>query len=158
MTQTDSSETQTIQATAVASEAERRTIGSEFVNALIERDFARFESLLAPTMRMRSLLAHGHEDFHGTAEVVPAFVGWFDGYARAEVIGTNVDVVGDRLAVSYHFHVWWSSSEPPVAIEQTAYMKVQGGKIVTIDLLCSGWRPAAVPDATPAVEAVPALA
>ena len=141
-------------APAAASEVERRAIGEAFVNALVERDFERLGSLLAPTMRMRSLLAHGHEDFHGSHEVMPEFFGWFAGDHESEVLRTHVGVVGDRLLVSYHFRLNWPEPHGPVEIEQTGYMKVQDGKIVTIDLLCSGFRPAAPAAAVEAEVAV----
>lgn len=126
--------------TANTNAVERRTVGEAFLEALRVRDFRRLQDVLGPKMRMRALLPTGHYDFPGAHEAANAFAGWFGPLEEFEVLQSTADEVGDRLRLSYRFRVRHPDAAHPTVIEQLAYCKVVDGQIVTLDLVCTGFR------------------
>ena len=122
----------------------RLQVGNAFLAALRERSFDRLGEILGPTMRMRALLPTGHYDFAGSAEATAAFAEWFGTASELEVQESRAEEVADRLRLSYRFRVR-RPQEDFTIIEQQAYCKVVDGRIVTLDLLCSGFRQPAPP-------------
>ena len=119
------------------------TIGEAFLDALGARAFDRIENTLAPDMRMRTLLPSGHHDFAGASEAAAAFADWFGDAQEFEVVQAGADEVAEaRLHLAYRFRVRRPEAETTEVIEQHAFCKVLDGRIVTIDLVCSGFRPA----------------
>ena len=119
-----------------------RAVGEAFLAALSTQDFDALAGYLGPTMRMRTLLPTGHYEHHGSKEVKSMFVEWFATARDVEVLETRLDTVADRLTMAYRFRLRRMMEGPLKEIEQQAYCKVVDGKVVTIDLVCTGFRPA----------------
>lgn len=134
------------------SEAARRRIFAEGGEATVEalvgavrgRNFEAIRSTFTPTARMRALLPRGPRELHGAEEIGRAFEGWFGDATEFEPINTNVDLVADRVRVSWKIRLRWADEPFSRIIEQQGYAKVVDGQIGTIDLLCSGFRPEVV--------------
>ncbi len=126
--------------TATASEIERRDVGNAFLDALGTRDFERLEKVLGPTMRMRALMASGHHDYHGSKEVVEYFAESFGPGTNFQVDWSELGFMADRLYLRYRFSTGWPDDPNAYLVEQSAFAKVEDGRIVSMDLLCSGFR------------------
>ncbi len=127
---------------SVRDTSEVRAVGEAFLDALSAQDFDALARTLGPTMRMRTLLPTGQYEHHGSDEVKSMFVEWFATTRDVEVLETRLDTVGDRLTMAYRYRLRRMMQGPLKEIEQQAYCKVVDGKVVTIDLVCTGFRPA----------------
>ena len=122
--------------------SEVRAVGEAFLEALGDHDFDALGEYLGPTMRMRTLLPTGQYEHHGSDEVKAMFVEWFATTRDVEVLETRLDTVGDRLTMAYRYRLRRMVRGPLKEIEQQAYCKVVDGKVVTLDMVCTGFRPA----------------
>ena len=59
-----------------------------------------------------------------------------------EVVSTALSIVGERLHVGYHYRVLRPDHEAHEEVEQHLYFQVRNGRVLSIDLICSGYRPA----------------
>jgi 2-polyprenyl-6-methoxyphenol hydroxylase-like FAD-dependent oxidoreductase len=118
-----------------------RAVGQAFREALVARDFEALEQLLGPRMRTRMLLPTGAYELSGSGPTLDTFRGWFEHVDDFAPLSTSQDEVGDRLKMSWRFELRWPGELFLRVIEQNAYAKVVDGRIVVLDLLCSGFRP-----------------
>ena len=126
-----------------ANPAQALTVGEALLEALCARAFDRVEGILAPDIRMRTLLPSGHHDYAGAGEATAAFTDWFGGADDFEVVQAGANEVAEaRLHLSYRFRLRRPRAVHTEVVEQHAFCKVLDGRIVTIDLVCSGFRPA----------------
>lgn len=116
-------------------------IGEAFVNALADRSPKRLEACFHPEVQLRALVPPGLQESTGFEEVLARLESWFGAADRIEILKKEVYRVSDRLHVRYRFGEHYSDGDSEV-IEQDAYCDVQDGRIVAIDILCSGHRPA----------------
>ena len=123
-------------------ERELREVGEAFLDTLGRRDFEAFKALIHPRARMRSLEWAGHFDRVGRDEIVDAFRGWFSDLDADEVVSTALSVVGQRLHVGYHYRVRLPGHDGLLEVEQHVYFQVRNGRVLSLDLLCSGYIPA----------------
>ena len=114
--------------------------GAAFVAALGERDFTRLAGLLAPDVRMRALVPPGPLEASGAEEAVARFSAWFGNAEELGVLRAGSEDVGDRVHVFYRFHVRRPGASRTV-IEQHLFCAIDDGRISTLDLVCSGFRP-----------------
>jgi hypothetical protein len=110
------------------------------VSALAERDFGRLAGTLAPDVRMRALLPPGTVEVSGAQAVAGKFASWFGDMDTLDVIHTGREEVADRLHVFYRFRVERRDDDPTL-VEQHVMSALEGGRIATVDLLCTGFRP-----------------
>ena len=96
------------------------------------------ERLLANDVRLRALLPRGPETQDGAAVVAQRMRDWFDRPA-VRVEECSVEPVGDRWLLAYRLLVGEGADRSAVA--QQCVCDVEGGRIRTIDLVCSGFRP-----------------
>ncbi len=119
---------------------EMLTTGRTFIRALAARDFGAAQATLVDDVRFRALLPRGLEEVRGAGAVAETLAGWFGGANALELEASAVDHVADRLAVSYRFRL--QREDGWRRIEQRLFAAVgEGGRMETIDLLCSGFRP-----------------
>lgn len=114
--------------------------GEELVGAIAARDYGRIFDLLARDARFRYLIPSGPGEVAGAADVAATYFEWFGDVVELEVQETLVERVSDRMFARYRFLL----REGPdwKAVEQQAYLDTDAdGRIVAIDLLCSGFRP-----------------
>jgi hypothetical protein len=113
-----------------------------FLAALSLRDFERFADCLAPSAQARMLLPRGPELRSGRAEIAGRFEGWFARASEFVVLDSSREQVGPRNRLSWRFRMS-RDGQPPEVIEQVAFVDVGPDGIAEIDLLCSGFLPAA---------------
>jgi len=111
-----------------------------FIQALATRDFGAAQATLVDDVRFRALLPRGLEEVHGAGALTEMLAGWFGGTNAQQLEASAVDLVADRLAVSYRFRL--QREDGWRRIEQRLYAVVgEDARMETIDLLCSGFRP-----------------
>lgn len=110
----------------------------DFVKALEAQDFDAVKSRFAPDVRFRALIPPGAREASGCDEASGYLQRWFGAADRVELVRSDVHAVGDRVSLRYAFRIhedrWYD-------VEQQAFCTMADGRIASIDLLCSGFRP-----------------
>jgi menaquinone-9 beta-reductase len=119
-------------------------LGDRFIAALGEGALGLGRFFTAD-VRMRALLPRGPIELHGAEEAASAFERWFGSAVELKPVESAVDEVADRLQLRWRFFIRWEGEPFLRMIEQTAYAKLVEGRIAVLDLVCSGFRPMAVP-------------
>src|ERR1700730_18086255 len=112
-----------------------------FVEALARRDFDAVEATLSPAVRFRGLLPSGAIECQGSGAVVERLTAWFGAAEQFEVQEASAQPVADRMKGQYRFRLRPHPFVPESGwqvIEQQAFCEIANGKIVALDLLCSG--------------------
>lgn len=115
-----------------------------FVEALARRDFEAVEATLSPAVRFRGLLPSGAMECQGSGAVVERLAAWFGASERFEVQEASAEPVADRMGIRYRFRLRPHPFVPESGwhvIEQQAFCEIANGKIVALDVLCTGFRP-----------------
>jgi len=112
-------------------------MGTTFVKALRRRDFAKLQELFHPRIRFRALVPPGLRTAEEAAAAAEHPKRWFGDADRFDVVASKVGRLGPRIRVGYRIRlreagVWYT-------VEQQAYLDVRDERIVTMDLLCSGF-------------------
>jgi hypothetical protein len=113
-----------------------------FFHALEARDFEGIASCFAPKGRLRALVPTAVREDEGGDAVAERFRLWVGELTDFAITDTAVDEFIDRLHVRYRM----SGIDPEdgaVMCEQHAYLALDGDAITAMNLVCSGWRPAA---------------
>lgn len=124
----------------VSSPAGGSPVGAEFISALLNRDGPRLKECFHPEARLRALVPSGPQEVQGSAAIAGRFLDWFRQADGLRTIDQTTDMVADRLHVRYRFRETHADDVREV-IEQDAFCEVSDGKIVAMDLVCSGHRP-----------------
>ena len=112
---------------------------------LAAQDFGQFGGALAADARLRDLLPHGLREWTGAQEIADRFEGWFGDTLDFDLVEATVGEVGGRLHLHWRLRLraerlgtgWFT-------VEQQAYAEAAAdGRIVRLDLLCTGYRPEA---------------
>ncbi len=111
-----------------------------FVDALAARDTDRLRALVAVDVQLRALVPSGFRESVGAEAVLARMQSWFAEPERLDVLTKEVLHVADRLRVHYRFGERYGEGDSEI-IEQDAYCEVANGRIVALDLLCSGHLP-----------------
>lgn len=121
--------------------------GGEFLGALLGRDFARLESILAPAVRFRGLITVGPFEEHGPGDSAARFRAWYGDADEVEILRTDVTEMADRFRVTYRLRVHGPkpAGDGIHLIEQHVFGDVGDEGITSLDLLCSGFRREPVP-------------
>jgi hypothetical protein len=115
-------------------------LGRAFAEALARKQFDDAIALLAPEVEFRALTPRRGWEASVPAEVGEILRQWFkDTVEIEEVVAIETDTVADRQRVAYRFQ--GQNEDGPFTIEQQAYYSEQGGRIVWMRVLCSGYRP-----------------
>jgi hypothetical protein len=117
-------------------------VAERFLEALEARDFDGIASCFAPNSRLRALVPTAVREDEGSAAVAERFRYWVGEMTDFAISDTAVEEFVDRLHVRYRM----SGIDPedgPVICEQHAYLTLEGDAIAAMNLVCSGWRPAA---------------
>lgn len=115
-------------------------LGALFVAALAERDFDRLAGMLATDVRVRALIPPGPVELSGAEPAAARFASWFGEAEELELVRSGTEEVSDRLHVFYRFRVKRSGGTWTI-IEQHLFCTLDVGRIVGVDLVCSGFRP-----------------
>ena len=106
--------------------------------AVAGRDSAGLAAALTDTVRLRALLPGGPIEEHGRDAVVARFGTWFADMDTVEVVEAAGQALPGRLLIHYQLDLAQAGTR--WALTQTCICKIVGGRLATIDLLCSGFR------------------
>jgi hypothetical protein len=106
--------------------------------AVAGRDSTGLAAAVTGTVRLRALLPGGPIEEHGRDAVVARFGRWVAGLDAVEV----VEAAGQQLPgrVLIHYRLDLARRGTRWACTQTSICTTAGGRLATIDLLCSGFR------------------
>jgi hypothetical protein len=113
-------------------------IGQAFLGALARRDFAALEACFEPAAQFRALVPSGVREGAGPQETVAWLRRWFGAADGFEMQHTALDLVADRLRISYRIRV--RKDGVWCLIEQQAYCVAGPEQFSAINLVCSGFR------------------
>jgi TusA-related sulfurtransferase len=117
----------------------------QLVEAVAARDVGGIAGTLAPDVRFRYLIPPGPGEVVGAENAAAKYFDWFGDAAALEVLDVLVKPVSDRTSATYRFLVHGEGGWE--VIEQQTFLDVDTeGQITSIDLLCSGFRPAEGPE------------
>jgi hypothetical protein len=114
-----------------------------FLEGLAGQDFARLGGVLAADACLRALLPSGLREWAGAEAIADRFAGWFGDTQDFDLVEATVGEVGGRLHLHWRVRLqaerlgagWFT-------VEQQVYADTaDGGRIVQLDLLCTGYRP-----------------
>jgi hypothetical protein len=117
-------------------------LARSFLEGLAVQDFARLSDALTADARLRALLPRGPMEWSGAQVIADQFAHWFGGTENYELVEGSVSEVGRRLHLHWRLRLqaerlgtgWFT-------VEQQAYADADdGGRIVQLDLLCTGYR------------------
>jgi hypothetical protein len=116
--------------------------GRRFLGALVGRDYAALDGLLADDVWLRALLPRHLEEHYGSGETAAAFRSWFERAGDLRTVARGHSVVAGKERITYRFLLrpYW---EPEIdhLIEQVAFLSIKDGRIRKIDLVCTGFIP-----------------
>lgn len=117
------------------------TLGHEFAEAVVRKDFDGVMTLLAEEIDFKALTPRRNWEASSPRAVVDdALSQWFgDSVELESLVSVEADTVGDRHRVAYRFQ--GANADGPFVIEQQAYYTETEGRIDWMRVLCSGFRP-----------------
>ncbi len=125
--------------------SQAQVTAERFLAIIADRDFPKIEAAMTPEVRFRYLIPNGPGEIVGAAEVAAKFLRWFGDADVLQVQSVRVEPLADRISARYRFLL--HEQEGWEVIEQQTYLDVDGeGRIETMDLLCSGFRPSEGPE------------
>lgn len=124
--------------------------GREFVEALAGRDFGRLAECLAADLDFHAVVpAENPFRERATGEATVELIGrWFGEADPLELLDSSVEELADCVRLTYRFAAFEEGTWH--LVEQQGYARVAAGKMVKLDLVCSGFRPVPERPAVPA--------
>jgi TusA-related sulfurtransferase len=116
-----------------------------FLDALVRRDFDALEATLDPAVRFRALVPGESVAVTTAADTAACFRRWFTDKTDIEILDQQVDVLVDRLRIGYRARL--RKNGQPYLVAQQLFGDLDDGRFVSLDLLCTGFRPEAGPPA-----------
>jgi hypothetical protein len=118
-------------------------LAGAFLEGLAAQGFAQLGEALAAGARLRALLPPGLREWTGAEMIADQFACWFGDTDDFELVEATAGEVGGRLHLHWRLRLqaerlgagWFT-------VEQQAYADTgDGGRIIRLDLLCTGYRP-----------------
>ena len=106
--------------------------------AVAGRDSSQLAAAVTDTVRLRALLPGGPIEEHGRDAVVARFGRWFAGLDAVDLVESAGEALPGRLLIHYRLDL--AQRDTRWACTHTSICKIVGGRLATIDLLCSGFR------------------
>lgn len=117
-------------------------VAAAFLHSLAGREFTAAQAALAPDVRFRMLVPPGFMTDQGSEATIGWFRNWFAEADPFHIESSSAEEVEGRAAVTYRFRLRRASEW--LLIEQHLMLDVGAdGRVESIDLLCSGFRPIA---------------
>jgi TusA-related sulfurtransferase len=115
-------------------------VARRLVEAVMSKDRDAVVATLAPEVRFRHLVPRGPKEVWGAAQSADVFLGWFGDAHELEIQSLLVEPIADRTSVRYRVRLREAGGWD--VIEQQQFLDMdEEGRIASIDLLCSGFRP-----------------
>jgi hypothetical protein len=115
------------------------TADERYLKALAGKDFAAIRALLSADVTFRALIPSGLRQAKGADEATAMIQQWYADCDVIEVLSVSTALVGDRNGVSYRLRV--HENDAWYTVGQQVFYTVKDGKVIALDLLCSGFRP-----------------
>jgi len=115
--------------------------GASLVAALGARDFPRLADTLSADVSMRALTPPGLVEISGAEATAAKLSTWFGDAEDFEIVRSGSETVADRVHIFYRLRVK-KPGDVPKLVEQHLLCGIDGDRIHTLDLVCSGFRPA----------------
>jgi len=106
--------------------------------AVADRDSAGLAAAVTDTVRLRALLPGGPIEEHGRDAVVARFGRWFADMDTVDLAEAAGEQLPGRLLIHYRLDLARRGTR--WTCTQTSICKIVGGRLATINLLCSGFR------------------
>ena len=129
--------------TLVMQPSRDRTV-SRFVDALARYDFDELEACLAPDVWFRALLPRSVHESNSARQAADAYRSWYGSASRFALLAAEQHTMAGREFLSYRFKLLppWTPEQWHV-IEQAGFCRVKEGRISRLDVVCTGFHPAA---------------
>ena len=116
------------------------SVGETFAQAVANGDRDQLVGLLATDVHFRAITPGKMWELHSPDEVADVMLGmWFGGARHVDrVDNIDTDSFGGCERVGYRFAA--TTPEGPALVEQQAYLTVHNEMIVSLSLVCSGYR------------------
>jgi len=114
-------------------------LGEGWIQAIAEEALDRLEQFCHAGIVSRLLTPHHYDTLNNASDLVAKYRDWFGGYTNFQVVGSRIDLVGERLGISYRFLL--QDREDWYTIEQQLYCTLKDGRVEKLHLLCSGFQP-----------------
>jgi hypothetical protein len=117
------------------------TPGERFAEAIATRDAASMAGLMAADVDFRGITPNQFWEAKDPTNVVDVVLGnWFEetDHIRS-VVRAEAPEVSDTRHVSYRFDI--DNEDGARVVEQQAYYRTEGDKVVWMRVVCSGFRP-----------------
>ena len=113
-------------------------LATAIASAVASRDSGLLAAAVTNTVRLRALLPGGPIEEHGRDAVIARFGRWFADMDAVDLVESAGQAIADRLLIHYRLDLAQRGTR--WACTQTLVCKIVGGRLATIDLLCSGFR------------------
>lgn len=120
-----------------------QTLATAWLEAFAQRDFDRFAGLLEPAVAFRALTPPGLREASDPGGVIGRIRGWFGPSDVFAIRSSGIDLVADRVRITYRVDVHEDGAW--LTVDQTLFAAAGDSGFSAIDLLCSGFRPIAPP-------------
>lgn len=114
-------------------------VGERFVAALAGRDGKGIATCFRAKARLRALVPHGPQEHQGARVISRVFMAWFESAETIRLVGSASESMADRLHIRYRFRETFPGGDSAL-IEQDAFCTLDHGRILAMDLVCSGHR------------------
>jgi TusA-related sulfurtransferase/ketosteroid isomerase-like protein len=118
------------------------SLSESWIQALVRRDFDALRAALTPGVQFRALVPGEPPVTGGRELAADCFRSWFGDKTDIEILDKTAATLVDRAHIRFRARV--RKHGLPYVIEQSFWGDVEDGRFATIDLLCSGFRPAGV--------------
>jgi hypothetical protein len=117
------------------------SLGRRFVAAIVAHDWEGVAACFAPDARLVAVVPKERpfREKAGRQEAAGLIQAWFGDADVTELVSSEVEPLADRVRIAYRVH----EHEPDgwYIVEQVAYATINDGRIVDMNLACSGFRP-----------------
>lgn len=118
-----------------------RQIGEDWIRAIAGGVFERLEQFCQPEVVSQILTPRRNFHLETIADLAARYRMWFGECSNIQVEHSRVEWIGERLGIFYRFLLQKQGER--FQIEQQLYCTLQGGRVTKLQLLCSGFQPAA---------------
>ena len=109
------------------------------LESLLRKDFESLKGVLAPGVRFRALAPGESVDVDSADEAVGVLRKWFADKDELVLVLSEAEPLVDRIQLRYRLRL--RRNGEPFLVEHRLCGDVEGGRFVSLDLLCSGFRP-----------------
>jgi TusA-related sulfurtransferase len=109
------------------------------LESLLRKDFERLKGVFDPGVRFRALAPGESVDVGSADEAARVFRRWFADKDELALVLSDAEPLGDRTQLRYRLRL--RRNGEPLLVEHRLCGDVEDDRFVSLDLLCSGFRP-----------------